>query len=507
MKQIGWLLLGACTTGSAPLPGDTTSDNGAPAISVDQATLDFGTVSALAGEVAEQTLQIFNDGDDVLVIEDIWADDPAVEIGQLYPAAVDPQGTATLVVYYAPTQDVSTQTTLTIASNVRDDLVVDVIGEGTAPRLERSDEAVDFGAVSIGCEAEEVVTLTNTGREDLVISSVSLSARDAIELGTMDALPWTIAPADSVEVPLHYIPLDSQEDALNLVVSSNDPAEPSVSVALAGAGEEDRIVDTFSIDTTPNADILFAVDKSCSMGDDIARLKLAFGDFLSELDAGQIDYRIAMVVQNNGGIAGSVPFVDQYNSDESDDIIDEMLGGSYGDATEKAFTLLYNAMDSGFNRPGNWVRDDAALHLIGMSDEAEQSTLYTWDGYVSYFQGLKANPDRVIFHGIGGDYPTGCSTAAPYSGFYEAVIATGGGFWSICSLSFEEPLHNLSEEIIGAGSDLRLSEAPDLASITVEVDGVAISGWSLVGQSIVLDQRYEDGAAVLVQYLPAGACP
>ena len=45
------------------------------------------------------------------------------------------------------------------------------------------------------------------------------------------------------------------------------------------------------------------------------------------------------------------------------------------------------------------------------------------------FQGLKTNPDDVVFHAIGGDYPSGCGGNDAYTGMYEASVATGGLFF------------------------------------------------------------------------------
>ncbi len=67
-----------------------------------------------------------------------------------------------------------------------------------------------------------------------------------------------------------------------------------------------------------------------------------------------------------------------------------------------------------------------------VSDEPEQSVNpYTY--YVSLFQGMKADPDDVVIHAVAGDYPGGCGSASAGTGYYEATVATGGVFLSICA--------------------------------------------------------------------------
>ena len=171
-----------------------------------------------------------------------------------------------------------------------------------------------------------------------------------------------------------------------------------------------------------------------------------FQSYTGTLEGLDADYRVAAVVQDNGGVSGSAAYISEDNADDGVEIITEMLGGSYGGSTEMAFTLLYNAMGTGSNRPGEWIREDAKLNLVGVSDEPEQSTMYSWDGYVDHFQSLKSDPDDLVMHAIGGDYPSGCATAEPYTNFYEATVATDGLFLSICASDFASNLTELAEQ-------------------------------------------------------------
>ena len=150
--------------------------------------------------------------------------------------------------------------------------------------------------------------------------------------------------------------------------------------------------------------------------------------------------------------------------------------------TERAFSLFEAALSSANIKSGGcndgFYREDATLSLVGVSDEPEQSVNpYTY--YVSLFQSMKSDSDDVVMHAIGGDYPTGCSSASAYTGFYEATVATGGLFLSICATDFGTYLEALAE---GSAADLtsfELTDFPVPDTIEVTVNGFPQNtGWT-----------------------------
>jgi len=188
------------------------------------------------------------------------------------------------------------------------------------------------------------------------------------------------------------------------------------------------------------------------------------------------------------------------------------LGGSYGSNTERGFMLLESALAQTGTGDCNdgLIREDATLNLVGVSDEPEQSVNnYTY--YVALFQSLKDDPDDVVIHAIGGNYPSGCGSAAAYTGFYEATVATGGMFLSICALDWGEHLELLAEGSTADLSSFELGQYPVPDTIVVEVDGSTTTvGWSYdpSTNAVDFDADYvpEGGSTVVIHYALFGNC-
>ena len=124
-----------------------------------------------------------------------------------------------------------------------------------------------------------------------------------------------------------------------------------------------------------------------------------------------------------------------------------------------------------------FMRPEAMLHIIMVSDEPEQSPM-AWNHYVDKVIAKKGSASNVKFSAVAGDYPGGCPTAEAGTGYYDAVNATGGVFLSICS-EWATPT-NLS--MLAAASiqqsAFELSATPHPVSIRVFVNGTErVSGW------------------------------
>jgi hypothetical protein len=319
-----------------------------------------------------------------------------------------------------------------------------------------------------------------------------------------------------VQVVVTAAPTDEVPDLAYIDVASNDPLRPSVRASIDAAGELfGSTTDLFEQPIRGMTDIVFAVDRSCSMDDDIINVQNNFGTFVNTLASMDADYHVIATVEDNGRINGPDLYIDNsFSASQAQATITAMinLGASYGSNTERPFMLfesfLAETRSGGFNEGA--IREDAKLALVGVSDEPEQSVNnYTY--YVSAFQSLKANPDDVVFHGIGGDWPSGCGSASAFTGFYEATVATGGLFLSICATDWGSHLEALAE---GSAADLTsfpLTEFPVPSTIEVRVDGITTSlGWeynaSLNAIDFEDDYVPEGGSTIEVSYALYGDC-
>ena len=506
----------------------------APDIAVDPTEIDFGSVYVDGVDEGEtppasltETITVLNEGEGPLQISDIYfsgdvADTAAFEIGAITSPLIQPGGTATFYVTFSPDTSGNAGVSVLIDSNDPDESTVEVvlIGEGIAPVIDVTPTEFDFGTLYIGCDTTQQVTISNVGNAPLEISNLTLNTGSTDLTFASDLignLPYSINEGGSVTVDVTYEPFDDYSDISYLVVESNDPYTPQVTAVQEGAGEYYGIgSDIYEQPIRGQTDIIFAVDRSCSMYDDIENVQNNFGTFTTTMAGLDADYHIAATVEDDGCINGSDLYIDNtFTASQAADTITTMinLGASYGSNTERAFMLLESCLAESLGSSGcnyGLVRDDATLNLIGVSDEPEQST-QNYSVYVAAFQSLKDNPDDVILHAIGGDYPSGCSTASAYTGYYEATVATGGLFLSICSTSYASSLETLAEGSAQDLSSFELSDWPVPETIVVIVDGVTTTvGWeyNAVDNAIDFESDYvpEGGSTIEIEYALFGDC-
>ena len=137
----------------------------------------------------------------------------------------------------------------------------------------------------------------------------------------------------------------------------------------------------------------------------------------------------------------------------------------------------------------DFLREDALLHIIFLSDEMDTSPgwdggdeLY-WQKYVDNIIASRTSPPSakpvdpmVTFSAVVGPDPGGCAEADPGIGYTDAVDYTGGSFLSICDDWYNQldTLVYSSVQIV----DLPLSEEAVEETLSVVVDGSErTSGW------------------------------
>ena len=507
-----------------PANADLSTD-GVPDITVDPTSIAFPELNAADGLEHTEVVVIGNQGDADLHISDVYLDDAngPYTLGAISSALVPPGSQAQFAVTFAPiTAEVSTGLVL-IDSDDPDTPTAEVPldGTGIAPIIQVNPESYDFDSLYIGCDSGQPLTIRNIGNAPLIVDrfdfqtaspDLSFDAQEAIN----NPLPWTIPPQQNKIVFVDYAPMDEAPDAAYLTVFSNDPYNPEKLVTQEGLGERyGENMDEFVQPEEGATDILFAVDRSCSMDDEITSVQNNFAFFVTTLSSMNADYHVAATVEDSGCINGSDLYIDSsFSASDAISTITTMinLGGNYGANTERAFMLLESALAQSLGSGCNsgFLRDEATLALVGVSDEPEQS-VNNYSYYISSFQGLKDNPDDVIMHAIGGDYPSGCGSADPYNGFYEATVATGGLFLSICSSDWSNHLTALAEGSTTDLSSFELTQWPVPETIIVRIDSIQTTvGWEYNPTDNAIDfdpDHVPDGGEVItVEYTLFGDC-
>ena len=106
------------------------------------------------------------------------------------------------------------------------------------PDIEVAPMMFEFGDVEIGSSSATIVTLSNTGGDDLIVGGIALQAGSSGDYTITMAppLPATIGTGETVDVTVSYAPTAAGASAAVLEITSNDSNEGLVQVGLMGNG-------------------------------------------------------------------------------------------------------------------------------------------------------------------------------------------------------------------------------------------------------------------------------
>ncbi len=125
-----------------------------------------------------------------------------------------------------------------------------------------------------------------------------------------------------------------------------------------------------------------------------------------------------------------------------------------------------------------FLRSDALLHVIFISDENDESPGFNTDDYwQNYIDGIitkKGSEALVKVSAVAGPTPDGCDGAEPGHGYSEVVDATSGEFISICG-DWPNQIDTLADASINT-EVFELSRDPDPSTIVVYVNQEVVTG-------------------------------
>ena len=508
-----WLLL-ACDQASLLEPEGHLYSGGEPDIVVEPTAIDFGGVAV--GDSVTETVTVSDVGDAALQIESLSLADPDAPfaVSAITSVLVPVQGSATFTVTFAPLASSAAPSAVQLVSNDPDEPIVEIalVGEPISPVIEVDPFSYPFGDVPIGCDERISVWIANVGNDDLVIDAVGyVTASTDLTLdrseGTNGLLPWTLTPGEAREIYVAYAPMDEVEDEGFVTIGSNDHGQGGAMAYQTGAGVSTGVtVDTFVQPYRSVVDILFVIDDNASMEEEAANVVDNLAAFATALTATGVDYQLGVITANDPTFRGDV--ITAATTDPEVELVAQGTVGYAGEQGGAGLAAAYEATQAGMDAgPGSaFLRERATLAFVSISDTADASAGF-WYDYVVAFQALKPDPDNVAWHGIGGDYPTGCGGADAGLGYYEASVATGGDYLSICATDWASTLAAAFDVAIGERS-FELSSWPVPGTIVVTVDGVVVEGWTynMADNTVELDEAPEDGAVVEITYVTYGDC-
>lgn len=271
----------------------------------------------------------------------------------------------------------------------------------------------------------------------------------------------------------------------------------------------------------PPTDILFAVDQSCSMNDDVIILGEQFNEFIHQLSTYSSNWQIMVVNDDDGCNRGSIltpqtpnyqqlflEYVKSFNAKS-----DSSLNLSWPKYSESLLTMSAIALENTDDQECNsgFIRKDSLLHVIMVSDY-EDSSENPWNHYVDKMIQKKGGKENLRLSAISGDIPDGCKTegnsASGGQGYWEAVQETEGQFLSICSnWTSSQNLKELAEaSVILHNYPLENQAAEDTIVVFVNETQV-FSDWHYdsVRNSVIFDSNAPvKGDKIRIQY---SCCP
>ncbi len=250
-------------TGGKDSVGDSqpTGPVSAGALSVSTQLLDFGELDL--GDWAELDLVVSANSEEGFGL-DITLEGDAFDISESrvnVAVGVD----SVLIASFEPDRPGEFQGSVTLDAETGDSLLVELRGSGAGdttdttdttdptddtgtpgddtgdppgpdPDIEPTPSSVNFGSVSVGATSTYTVLIANEGDSDLDISAVSATGDFVVTGGTL-SVPATLAPGANKTVDVLFRPSTSGSATGSLLVTSNDPDEPTLSVSLSGTGD------------------------------------------------------------------------------------------------------------------------------------------------------------------------------------------------------------------------------------------------------------------------------
>jgi hypothetical protein len=463
----------------------------APNIRVDPPTLTWPTLSS--GEEQVQTFTITNDGGNQLDVSDVAVDAGLgfQVITEQRELLLNPGESAPMEVAFTPKFAHENYGRVLVFSNDHDEpeSPVDLLGDGAVPELQITPEDHTFGDTFVPCGISLPVELRNVGVEDLTITEISYASAGFLSLDASSlTLPVTLAPGEARDVTVSFAAVTLGSDTGTLSVTSNDP-RGIVDAWQNGEGIYlDEQVERFTEPGVPPVDVLMLVDQSCSMeADNTDDVELGLPIFLDTLET-VADWQLIQITGDAGCANQGV--LTQVGADTEQQMVEDAFGLSdpqmYGGVylTESLLELGAKALaqtgpggcNEGFVRPG------ALLHLLILSDEPEQSGVPYAD-WLDEFATYAVSPDYVRVSTVV-DIDAGCGEGA--AGYIEAAGATGGAVLDICNNSWGPAFDDIAVSIAEGVRSYTLSDIPDPGSVTVVVNGVPTSGFSVVGGSVTI---------------------
>ena len=485
-------------------------------IEVTPAALDFGIIS-YEDPASIRTFTITSVGSDPATVTDIEIQGvEAASFTLLMPfeeVTLEMDESIDIQVAFQPMNSEMLFAEAVVFSNDAEEssIPVALVGQGAAPNLLITPDPLNFGATYVGCNMPNEITLSNIGQEDLVIYNIG-GLEDPFLSEALPAFPLTLLPEESYTLALDFVPgLEGQfTDALE--VASNDPDGAQI-VDFSGMGQYvASYQQQWANPVDPPSDILFVVDRSCSMDPYTSQLASNFQTFINELSNYAADWQVMAVTDDNGcsNYSGILtPYTSSYQNLFTAGVSNGGNSGG-GGLTEKLVEMASVAVEN--TDPGEcnagFLRQNSLLHVIMVTDEWEQSFYPIPDMINQMVTKKGGNPDHVKMTAIYNPNDDGGSR------YYNAATSTGGLLFDITNQSNNNWASPSNLALLAEASVIpdryNLDNPAVEATIEVYINGYLVQGnwvYDETEQAVVFESNPPgEGDSIEIVYAALAEC-
>jgi len=443
--------------------------------SIEAGQLPFGTVEY--GDSLTRTLEVRNHLETPCLVYDLRLEGESADDFSVAPIRsfeLPGRGALRVPVTFAPSTNSGPALgaiEFQISDPERQQQRVELTGTAAKSCLLVQPRVLDFGSVTPGCQTRErsiVVTNTCPGPRTLGPIGLDGSSADAGPFRFRDEPPAEriLHPNEQQELSMIFHPAEEGEShgAVAIEVEGSAP----YFFSLVGEASLDPVQrDTVQWQIGTKVDVLWVMDSTGSFAPYKEAISQNLAALLHHADEAMVDFQIAVTTGSlassgssgcSGGgedgrfvpIHGNGPRILRRGTPDLEmRWLQKIMASSCSalDApVEAAFRalsppLINEAMSSKHESTvydGNvgFLRKDAALSIVFVSDEPEMSTSFgrSIQDYLAFFTGLKG-PDRVRIHAISGSKSSETSACNNRSGdrFHFLREGSGGTWLDICT--------------------------------------------------------------------------
>jgi hypothetical protein len=396
-------------------------------------------------------------------------------------------------------------------------LFVSATARGVSGVLVADPPAIIIGPIVEGCPTNSrLASFVNRGAEVLSITSLRVSPPGAPFSVVFPSVPRTVAPGALVSMPVDANRAAPGIHEAAILASTDGDLDAQVRLQLIVEPQGEPITEVFEASAFPRVDVLFVVDNSGSMADDQARLAANFDRFIAAgFGNRNMSFHIGVTTTDVIGGSGG-PLVGGFLTDRTTGLADrfaqQALVGTGGLGIELGLEAMRRALDSAETRNAGFLRADAALSVVIVSDEEDNGDRAELDNidpslrrpvdfYIEALRALKGGnleSTPVLVSAV---------VSPSASARYRAVAdAFGGVVLDIGTTTWGEELSAVGDATFGLRRLFRTGSEPVPGTVTVTVNGTPITAFTVDVERRTVTLRDEPPANAVVTITYVGGC-